>query len=274
MSSSNPKGGIKNVPPPDGGTRQSTYGRFIPREEINSFEAWAPKNIGGNKPAQGVSRQPSKPEASSKTLTPAEELAQALLKARQEGFREGYADGIAGLDNFKREYAAEVSGQLGAVIESLMAQLEDLQQDMARSLAVCAGRLAKQAVRSELQTRPELVVQVANEALESLLLSARHITLHVHPEDFALISEGAADLLNAREVRMVSDTSITRGGCMVESDIGMIDATIETRWRRALASIGCDSEWDESYRAEGTHAHPDAAESARPGKSLDEEGLE
>jgi flagellar assembly protein FliH len=29
----------------------------------------------------------------------------------------------------------------------------------------------------------------------------------------------------------------------VESDIGVIDATLETRWRRAAASLGCDEGW-------------------------------
>jgi flagellar assembly protein FliH len=38
----------------------------------------------------------------------------------------------------------------------------------------------------------------------------------------------------------------------VESDIGIIDATLETRWRRAAASLGCDESWDPAAPEEST----------------------
>jgi flagellar assembly protein FliH len=257
MSSSNPKSSPKNIPPPEGGKQQSTYGRFIPREELNSFSAWAPENIGGSNSGQGVSRQAHKPEAPAKTTSPSEELAHAVKAARQEGYRDGHRDGTVALERFKQEYSAQVSAQLSSLLESLSAQMEDLQQDMARALALSATHLARQAVRSELQTRPELVARVASEALESLLLSARHITLRVHPEDFILVSQGAAEMLSARGARVISDPSMTRGGCMVESDIGLIDGSIESRWRRALASIGCNGEWDETLTAHAESKYAD-----------------
>ena len=75
---------------------------------------------------------------------------------------------------------------------------------MAQALAAAATNLARQVVRSELQTRPELVARVAAEALDTLLLSARHITLRVHPDDQPTWSaEGAAEVLAARGGRIV-----------------------------------------------------------------------
>lgn len=260
MSSSNQnnKGGIRNGPPDSG---KSPYSRFIPREELNSFSAWSPNNLGGTEPIRGVHRQPAPgeaaaPAASAKANGP-EELARAMHGARQQGYQEGYRDGMAALDSFKQSYAAQMSAQVGSLLESLSAQLEDLQQDMARALAVSATHLARQMVRSELRSHPGLVAQVANEALESLLLSARHMTLRVHPDDLALVTQGAAQMLSARGARVVSDTSLTRGGCMLESDIGVIDASIETRWRRAVATIGCDEPWTPDHDpVEQDHAAP------------------
>jgi flagellar assembly protein FliH len=245
MSSSNSKG-IKNVPPPDGG-KPSPYNRFIPREELNSFSAWSPNQLGGSEPVRGVHRNPPPSEATPDRRAPSagsEELAQLVHSARQQGYQDGYRDGMAALDSFKQSYAKQMSTQVGALVESLSAQLEDLQQDMARAMAVSATHLARQIVRSELQAHPALVAQVANEALEALLLSARHVTLRVHPDDMALVTEGAAQMLSARGGRVVGDTSLMRGSCMVESDIGVIDATVETRWRRAVAAIGCDEAWN------------------------------
>jgi flagellar assembly protein FliH len=128
-------------------------------------------------------------------------------------------------------------------VQSLGAEFDGLHQDMARTLAISATHLAQRIVRSELVTHPALVAQVAQEALDTLLLSARHITLRVHPDDQPLVAMGAADVLDARGARLLADPAMARGGCLVESDIGVIDATLETRWRRAAASLGCDESW-------------------------------
>ncbi|MEO6031862.1 MAG: FliH/SctL family protein, partial [Burkholderiaceae bacterium] len=85
--------------------------------------------------------------------------------------------------------------------------------------------------------------------------SARHITLRVHPDYQALVAQGAADVLAARGARLLADPAMTRGGCLVESDIGVIDASLETRWQRAAAALGREAPWADPADAS------DAAES-------------
>ena len=131
-----------------------------------------------------------------------------------------------------------------------------MQQEMAEALAATALALARQIVRSELAARPESVAAVAQEALETLMLSARHITLRVHPDDQPLVAEGAGELLAARGARLVADAGVARGGCVVESNIGLVDASIETRWRRAAASIGRDEPWQPPRRERATNRAP------------------
>ncbi len=242
MSSSNPKSGIKNIPPPEG-HKPSPYGRFIPREELNSFSVWSPESLGGNEPVRGVHRHAPADNGARGAASSTEDLTQVMHSAHQQGYQDGYRDGMVALDSFKQTYAMQMGTQVGALLESLSAQLEDLQQDLARALAVSATHLARQIVRSELRSHPELVAQVANEALESLLLSARHVTLRVHPDDLPLVNQGSAEMLAARSARVIADTSLMRGSCMLESDIGVMDASMETRWRRAVAAIGCDEPW-------------------------------
>jgi flagellar assembly protein FliH len=86
---------------------------------------------------------------------------------------------------------------------------------------------------------------VAHEALSALLVTARHVSLRLHPEDQALVASGAAEALAARGARLVADARIARGGCLVESDIGSIDAQVATRWQRAAATLGQESSWVE-----------------------------
>jgi flagellar assembly protein FliH len=74
--------------------------------------------------------------------------------------------------------------------------------------------------------------------VHAVLMSARHIRVAVHPDDHALVAQGAAEALAARGARLVTDAGLTRGGCRVESDIGEVDARIETLWAQAAAQLG------------------------------------
>ena len=246
MSPAKPKSpSIKNVPPPTG-AKPSVYARFIPREELSSFATWSQGTLsGGEAPAPGVRRAEAEGEK-----PPAEDPAQLLRAARQSGYQDGYRDGLAALDGFKQSFAAQITAQVGALTQSYGLELDALQQEMARALAVSATHLARQIVRSELATRPELVAAVAQESLDTLLMSARMITVRVHPDDHALVAQGATEVLGARDARLLSDATMSRGGCVVESDIGVIDGTIEARWRRAAASLGCEEPWTEPAAAD------------------------
>jgi len=227
----------RRAAPPAGaspGARSSAYTRFIPREEIGSFAAWEPHDLSGR-----VDEAPAEPSAADAAALHAEQL----KAARTAGYQDGYRDGLVALEAFKQSFARQATSQIGALLASIGAQLDGLQQDLAHAVADTALALARQVVRRELVQRPETVVHVAQEALDTLLLSARHVTLRVHPDDQPLVADGAAEVLEARGARLVADASIERGGCIVESSIGVVDASVETRWRRAAATIGLDAPW-------------------------------
>lgn len=248
--------------PPPGGTAApkpaSPYARFIPREELGGFAAWMPGALSGNEnaPTAPVHRaEPPAPPAPPKP-SPEEEFAAGVKAARSAGYQDGYRDGLVALDGFKQSFASQVTAQVGAVTEAYSQQLDALHQEMARALAVTATHLARQIVRSELTQRPELVAMVAQEAVETLLLSAKHVSVRVHPDDHPLVAQGAAEVLQARGGRLVSDPAVTRGGCVVESDIGVIDGSVEARWRRAAAALGSDEQWDGGHPAEDDDVAP------------------
>jgi len=215
MSSSNPK------------ASGTAYGRFIPREELQDFASWKPGAFGG-----------------AAATAPDSAAQQAVMHAaRQAGYQEGYRDGLVALDNFKRSVLQQNSAQFGALLQQFDEQLDALEFDMAGSLARVAASIAQQVVRDELIARPERIARVAQEAVEAVLLSARHIVVQVNPQDLALVEQGAADAIAARGARLVSDPGIERGGCRVLSDVGTIDARIGARWEHASASIGAALPW-------------------------------
>ena len=206
------------------------HNRFIPREELQGFASWKPGAFGAAAAAAGAAELPEQ---------------QALLHAaRQAGYQEGYRDGLAALENFKRSVLQSNAAQFGALLQQFDEQLDTLEFDMARALTRVAASIAQQVVRDELQAAPERIARVAHEAVEAVLMSARHIVVQVNPQDHALVEQGAAEAIAARGARLVSDASIERGGCRVLSDVGTIDARIGARWARASATVGVEMPWN------------------------------
>ena len=177
------------------------------------------------------------------------ETAQQVAAARTQGYQDGYRDGLVALDSFKQSFAVQASGQISQVVHALDQALGELEQRMAVSLAQVATELARQVVRSELSLRPALVAQVAREAVNTVLASARQISLLVHPDDHALVAAGCQDALAARGARLLALASIQRGGCRVESDAGVVDAGIAARWAQATQALGTGVAWDDPAAA-------------------------
>jgi flagellar assembly protein FliH len=234
-----PKGPFfRNVPPPAGTKPASPYQRFIPREELGDFASWMPGKLG--EPQDAASAAP----AAAPEPTAADWQAR-VAAARQAGYQDGYRDGLVALDNFKQSFAQQATSQIGALLDSFDEQLSALDAEMAAALARSAVLLAQQVLRAELDSHPEVVARVATEAVNAVMLSARHIAVHVHPADLPLVSEGAADALEARGARLHADAGIARGGVLVQSDVGAVDARIGVRWAQAAAALGSTLSLDE-----------------------------
>ena len=247
----------RQVPPPERreGDRRSSYARFIPSEEMPpDFTAWNPSALNGPPVARPPISAPPPPvpkptpeetaaaQAAAAPLPNVEELTQA---ARQGGYQDGYRDGLAALDAFKQSFSRQMSGQIGALVTSFDTDMRALEDQMAATLVRCAVELARQVVKNELQTHPELIARVAHEAVEALQLSARHVRVRVHPDDYPLVLEGAGEEMRARAAQVIPDEAVPRGGCTVESDIGSVDATLPSRWQQACAGLGEAGVWQD-----------------------------
>lgn len=235
-----PKGPFRNVPAPDGAKAPNPYTRFIPREELGEVESWRPGSFSNAGAAGTAPHATAAPPAAEPTVAEWHARVQA---ARQAGYQDGYRDGVAALENFKQQFAAQATAQVGTMLDAFDRQFAAMDERLAQSLARSAVQLAREVVRSELVTRPALVARVATDALAAVMLSAKHITVLVHPHDLPLIAEGAEETLAARGARLIADAAVERGGVRIESDVGRVDAGIAERWQQAAAGLAADVPW-------------------------------
>lgn len=185
--------------------------------------------------------------AAQAAAAPAPDTEALIEAARQSGYQDGYRNGLAALESYKQTQAEQMARymneQVGGLVEAMQQRLDALEQQLAGRVAGVSLELARQVVRSELIERPELVVEVAEEALSALLSSARQIVVRLHPEDHAVVQGRLDEILQSRGARLVADASIRRGGCLVDSDIALVDATVEARWERAAGAMGHQAPW-------------------------------
>jgi flagellar assembly protein FliH len=245
MSSSSKPSGFRNIPPPPGSKAGASYSRFIPREELGDFASWKPGSFRGQPGAADNADQPPATPAEPS----AEEWQARVAAARQTGYQDGYRDGLVALEGFKQSFASQATAQVGALLQAFDEQLSALDAQLAQAVACSAVQLARQVLRTELATDPALVAKVAADAVNAVMLSARQITVQVHPHDLPLVAEGADETLKARGARLIANSNLQRGGVLVDSDVGSIDARIATRWEQAAAALGSSQAWDDEAPA-------------------------
>ena len=227
----------------------TSYSRFIPREELGAFAAWSPDTLNAE---TEPGSQPSAAAASAGAAAGAgtdKALQAQVAAARQAGYQDGYRDGLVALDSFKQSFAMQMAAQFGPLLKNFEQQLGALEQQMAQAVAQAALLLARRVVRAELHAHPEQVAEVAAQAVQAVLQSAGHIRVLVHPDDHPLVAAGAEEALQARGARLLASPDIERGGCVVESDLGCIDARIDARWRQAAAVLGGELPWADAAPA-------------------------
>jgi flagellar assembly protein FliH len=154
---------------------------------------------------------------------------QARLAAlEREAFTKGYAQGErAGLEAGGKRAEAMLR-RVAQTIEEMGGLRQSLVQETERQMVQLALTLARRVVHREITLDPELAAALAHVALERLGTSAP-ATIRLNPEDYTIVAQDAARWSGA-PVTVVPDPSIPRGGCLVESEFGSVDATIERQF--------------------------------------------
>ena len=134
--------------------------------------------------------------------------------------------------------------RLHTLVEQLDGALAEFDQKVAEELLGLALEVARQVLRQAIAARPETILEVVKEAL--LQLPHQHAALYLHPEDASLVRSYLGDQLAHAGHRLHEEPAMARGGVRVDAGGSHLDASVETRWRRVIESMGAASEWIEN----------------------------
>ncbi|MBV6489710.1 MAG: hypothetical protein KJZ62_07560 [Fimbriimonadaceae bacterium] len=179
-------------------------------------------------------------------------LAQAKESARQEGYDEGFRQGVAagcdeGIRQVRDEFDEQIRGfgaSLGEALDAIDRSWDEYLKNCELPLAQLAVSVAAKVLASEIESNPESVLPLVRRAL-SEVRHAKVARIRVNPFDSEVVRERSQELLacapSLDRVDVVEDASI-QGGCRIESDGGIIDSTIDNQIRLILSALREDKE--------------------------------
>lgn len=162
-------------------------------------------------------------------LTKAKKEAESVIetarkKGYDEGFKEGYGAGV--------KEAAPLIETFSVLVRELMGIREDFYRIAEEEMIHLVVNVAREIIGEGLERDPALVRNVIRNAVKQLK-SREELTIKVNPRDLEEAEryrpELARDVEDIDKVTFRGDPLITRGGAMVESNIGSIDARLETQ---------------------------------------------
>jgi flagellar biosynthesis/type III secretory pathway protein FliH len=171
----------------------------------------------------------SGPDGVLTALAEAEAHAEAMrAAAREEGLREGRDEALAAL--------APALEALNQAVEAM--QIEQIARaERLEAHAVDLGLfLAEKVLGGALAVDPALVVEAVRGALRGIVERER-ITVLVHPDDLELVRDAMdeirASLGGIEHCEVQAERRVSRGGAVVRTPDGDVDARVETKLVRA-----------------------------------------
>ena len=207
----------------------SNLHRCSPTEE--NFRRLTYKNIGSN---DTDTASQAEGDRTCRLRKDSISTAQLNEQAYQRGFTDGWEKGMIEGENTWHAQAEKKIKPLLTSLQDALHQLNNLRketyQEIEKEVVELALAIARQVICQEITIDKEIVVCVAREALAKVEDPGR-IKIKMSPSDLQFIKETRSQLSsmieNVDHVTFEAAENIQSGGCIIETDLGEIDARIE-----------------------------------------------
>ena len=165
------------------------------------------------------------------------QASQAAEEARQQAGQQGYQEGLQqGLQEGRQAGQVELQEMLHAVKVQFV-QLAQLRRqvmvDMEPEIVRLAWEVAKRVVGEEIKTNREMILGIVRQSLMTLQ-ERDEILIRVNSQDYETVkahqSEFEAMIEGLKKFTVQSDGAVEVGSCVIETNLGNVDARIETQF--------------------------------------------
>jgi len=150
--------------------------------------------------------------------------------AKKEGYDTGFEDGFKnGKDAAKEEFSPFLN-TTQELIEKLSGFRKEMYEKVEREMVEMVLNLSKKVIHYEFSKREDAVQDMIRLAVQSVL-DRESMVIKIHPTDKEYAESFRPELLHMfseiKNITFVTNSGIARGGCVVETNFGVIDARIE-----------------------------------------------
>jgi len=163
-----------------------------------------------------------------------------MEQIREEAFREGFDAGRNVGEEAQKEAIHHAVASVEAAITELDLIKKRLLYDTEQQAIDLALLIAQKIVRRTVSIDRDVICRVLRDALKKLD-DHKRICIQIHPADFEIIEGSGVTSFGEEAPKRVFHLepveSVSRGGCMIETDLGIIDATIQSQFQALEESL-------------------------------------
>ena len=156
----------------------------------------------------------------------------SLRETWQAGYQQGHLDGEKSLSEQLLKQRTELNELLHGTLKSLRQAIPQVVHDTDNMVVSLALEVARKLV-SDMPVSVPMVEAAVRDAL-SHVESSSQVTVRLHPADLELLQKAASPVLGSEQApndfRFLSSVEVSRGGCLVETRFGTVDARRETKF--------------------------------------------
>lgn len=145
--------------------------------------------------------------------------------AYERGFHAGEKAGF----EFGRQKAEVLFNGLGTVLHELSSFKDTLFKSCEREMLELSLAVAKKVIQREVEAKEDGVLECVRHAMRAVA-GGGEITVKLNPKEIEVVKQHKSELArfhgNVKGLNMEADESIAKGGCVVSSNYGEVDATI------------------------------------------------
>ena len=168
------------------------------------------------------------------------ELKEVQEKAYHEAYQLGEIEGKEKAFDETRLEMTEKLKRLDSIIASCEGLLSEVREQNENQLIQLVGRLASRIAMFEVESQPERIGQLLMDLVERVQGDQRMV-IRVNQDDMVFLETLKEKLGKEDErlsqIKLESDDQIGTGGLILETNHGMIDATLETRVSKAWQAL-------------------------------------
>jgi flagellar assembly protein FliH len=190
------------------------------------------------------------------------EALERLKQMQEEAYNQGYD---LGRDEGQESAYRELSGAISERIEKIdqtVANLEAMQTDLVRrneaSLISLVYQLAKKIAMTEIQEKPELILEVLRQAAMDAQ-DEQSLIVRLSSQDLQFLESMkerlSKDFEFMKRAKLEESADIQPGGCVIVTNYGQVDASIEKRLDKVWATLS-----EVRPKAEDVMAPPESRE--------------